>query len=100
MKGLLLQGAGFDKEGEKLVDNLNDAPEFSELPTTYLAWIDANQEDPYPSALTIVRILLKDVPLYFNGERERVITTLRMQNHGDPNDRIFAGTALFMTSEI
>ena len=51
-----MQGAGFDVQKESLVDAEDNAPEYLALPTAYLAWVDSNEDDPYPSAYTIVII--------------------------------------------
>lgn len=45
MKGLLLQGCGFD--GAKLVDPQSNLPEFVNLPTGYFAWVSEVENEPY-----------------------------------------------------
>ncbi len=43
VKGILLQGCGFD--GEKFVDPQDNMAEFIQLPTIYLAWISQDDKD-------------------------------------------------------
>jgi len=91
LKDLLLQGCGFQQG--KLVDPPQNGPEFITLPTLYLAWLSASETDPYMDNTTAL------VPVYASGNREKMLTKLKVPNTGDPSDRIIGGVAVCLADD-
>ena len=67
------------------------------LPQAFIAWVSMVDKDPYSENLIIVNNLIKDVPLYLNTSREKLVTNLRVQNQGLLHDRLLSGTAIFLS---
>lgn len=88
VEGLWLQGCSF--ESQQLVDIRGKQAEIVELPNCYLSWIAKNQNDPYPAEQTVT------TPVYFNLDREKLLCTLNLANHGQSSDRIISGVAVFL----
>ena len=63
LKNLALQGAGFDHQSQKLIDPVNNAPEYSILPLAYIAWIHNTEGNPYPDEECIVIVLILGCPI-------------------------------------
>eukprot|EP00828_Plagiopyla_frontata_P016359 TRINITY_DN2149_c0_g1_i7.p1 TRINITY_DN2149_c0_g1~~TRINITY_DN2149_c0_g1_i7.p1 ORF type:complete len:406 (+),score=66.21 TRINITY_DN2149_c0_g1_i7:148-1365(+) len=94
IKGLLLQGAGFDSQNKRLIDPANNMPEFMQLPICYCAWVGEADSEPYPINQ------LGTFPLFLNGFREKLLTSIKIPNSGaNFDDRITSGVAFFL-SEI
>jgi len=91
VKGLLLQGCGF--EGGRLADVSAGGPEFVALPTLYLSWIPEKEADPYPENSTAT------LPVYPSGAREKILTKLKLPNNGKAHDRVIGGVAICLTDE-
>lgn len=84
----MLQGCAF--EGSKLVDASNNAPEFIALPTVHMAWVSEVEPDLYGMSS------MGMFPLYFSGDREKLLMKVKFPISGFLNDKIIAGAALFL----
>jgi hypothetical protein len=63
LEGLILQGALMSPAG--LVEAPPDAPLYNLMPTVWLAWIPADDPEPYPADRSV------RLPVYMDTERER-----------------------------
>ena len=54
-----------------MIDPLNNSPEYSSLPIAYIAWINQNDEDPYPKNNSMVFFLIFRMYPYIAREIEK-----------------------------
>ena len=93
IKGLLLQGSGFDESSGKLVNPPNNMPEFLSLPTCYICWISMGSVEPFPENE------LCNFPVFISSTRERTLCQLKLPNIGQMEDRIIAGVAILLSTD-
>jgi len=89
LEGLWLQGCEFD--GKQLTDIRDQAgSELVAVPPCHVGWIGQGEAGPYPEHATV------ETPIYLALDREAMLCTLQVPNHGDSSSRVLAGVALFL----
>jgi dynein heavy chain 2 len=88
MCGLQLEGCNFD--GMKLTDCEENSPSIVSLPECYISWISKNTKMPYDESSVI------SLPVYFNSNREKIITKIDMPCNGEPSKWLLMGVALIL----
>ena len=89
LEGLWLQGCEFD--GKQLTDIRDQAgSELVAVPPCHIGWIGQSEAGPYPEHATV------ETPIYLSLDREAMLCTLQVPNHGNSSSRILAGVALFL----
>ncbi|EDO38992.1 predicted protein [Nematostella vectensis] len=89
--GLQIEGCTFD--GNALTENQNDSPSVSAVPTATMAWVPKDSPDPYPESECI------SVPIYYNSDRDSIVTCFNMPCGGNQNYWLQCGAALFLKSQ-
>eukprot|EP00088_Acartia_fossae_P060344 TRINITY_DN72249_c0_g1_i1.p1 TRINITY_DN72249_c0_g1~~TRINITY_DN72249_c0_g1_i1.p1 ORF type:complete len:474 (-),score=40.40 TRINITY_DN72249_c0_g1_i1:72-1442(-) len=87
ISGLLLEGASFD--GVRLNDNHHKSPSVQIAPVVHLAFVPAEKLERSSSELM-------KVPLYWNKDRERLLTMLDLPSNGNASRWLKASVCFFV----
>jgi len=91
-EGLMLSGCSY---ADGTLGNLNaDSPAWSPIPPVIIAYVDNNENPPYPEKNALA------VPLYFTSSREEYITELNMPCKGNRNVCVLTGVALCLSTVV
>lgn len=74
-----------------MADPDQSSAEYISLPDAYIAWIPLSSENPYALDKVV------EVPMYFNANREKVLTNIFMENEGQTDKRLLSGVAVFLS---
>ena len=91
LRGLLLQGAGFD--GKQLVASTAEALELMGVPSITLSWVEKRKGEGGESDN------LARVPLYYSLSRERLLVEMTVPSGGRDAKWTVAGVAMFLCDE-
>jgi dynein heavy chain 2 len=86
--GLQLEGCNFN--GTKLMECDENSPGIVSLPECYISWIPKSSKMPYDENSVI------PLPVYFNSNREKIITKIDMPCTDEPEKWLLMGVALIL----